>query len=192
MSEQTTEQLETTQTLDVEATETAENANRVAPSTKEVIAYLAEKFPLCFSVSGEAKALKIGIFQDVAEALAGDEKVSKTNLRHAIRAYTNSWRYLHACQPNAVRVGLQGEEAGVVDEAQAQHAAEALAASKAVVAERKAQERKEQRKAFFKQKAREENKKRPARKPAPQGEAAGKASAESLAALENRFGKGRK
>ena len=35
-------------------------------STKEIIAYLAEKFPACFSIQGNAKALKIGIFQDLS------------------------------------------------------------------------------------------------------------------------------
>ena len=49
--------------------ETAENAEVAAVepevkriSTKEIIAYLAEKFPACFSTDGHAKPLKIGIF----------------------------------------------------------------------------------------------------------------------------------
>ena len=80
--------------------------NKVNPPTKEVIAYLAQKFPLCFSLEGEAKPLKVGLFQDLAEALADDETVSKTQLRQVLRAYTMSWRYLACCQENAVRVGL--------------------------------------------------------------------------------------
>ena len=32
-------------------------------SSKEVIAFLAERFPHCFSAEGEARPLKIGIFQ---------------------------------------------------------------------------------------------------------------------------------
>lgn len=31
-------------------------------SSKEVIAFLAERFPHCFSAEGEARPLKIGIF----------------------------------------------------------------------------------------------------------------------------------
>ncbi|MDE4006144.1 RNA chaperone ProQ, partial [Glaesserella parasuis] len=81
---------------------------KTALSTKEIIAYLAEKFPLCFSLEGEAKPLKIGLFQDLVEALSNDEKISKTGLRQALRVYTMSWRYLHACKEGAVRVGLQG------------------------------------------------------------------------------------
>ena len=35
----------------------------------KVIEFLAEKFPASFSVKGEAKALKIGIFNDIAAQL---------------------------------------------------------------------------------------------------------------------------
>jgi len=55
--------------------------------TKAIIAYLVEKFPLCFIAEGEAKPLKIGLFQDLAEALKDDERVSKTQLRQALRQY---------------------------------------------------------------------------------------------------------
>ena len=48
-------------------------------NNKEIIAYLAEKFPLCFSLEGEAKPLKIGLFQDLSETLKDDERVSKHN-----------------------------------------------------------------------------------------------------------------
>lgn len=165
--------------------------NKTNPSTKEVVAYLAEKFPNCFSIEGEAKPLKVGLFQELAEALNDDDKVSKTLLRQVLRNYTNSWRYLSASQANVARVGLQGEEAGFVTEEEALHAAETLSAAKAVVAERKAQERKEQRKAFFKQKAREENAKKrteyKARKTASDN--LPKASDESLAALASKFGR---
>ncbi|AHG74026.1 RNA chaperone ProQ [Mannheimia bovis] len=169
---------------------TEQTNNKTNPSTKEVIGYLAEKFPLCFTVEGEVKPLKVGLFQELAEALKDDEKVSKTLLRQVLRNYTNSWRYLAASQPNAARVGLQGEEVGFVTEEEATHAAETLAAAKAVVAERKAQERKEQRKEFFKQKAREENaKKRVASKAKKVADNLPKASEEKLAALASKFGR---
>ena len=41
-------------------------------SSKEVIAFLAERFPHCFSAEGEARPLKIGIFQDLVDRVAGD------------------------------------------------------------------------------------------------------------------------
>ncbi len=71
-----------------------ENTEKLKNS-KEIVAYLVEKFPACFIAEGEAKPLKIGIFQDLAERLADDARVSKTMLRSALRQYTSSWRYLH-------------------------------------------------------------------------------------------------
>ncbi|MCK3655621.1 RNA chaperone ProQ [Pasteurellaceae bacterium Macca] len=165
-----------------------QSAPKTALSTKAAIAYLAEKFPLCFTLEGEAKPLKIGLFQDLAQALEGDENISKTVLRQTLRAYTMSWRYLHACKEGAVRVDLQGAEAGVIDAQQAEHAANSLAESKAAYSERRAQQIKEERKAFFKQKAREES----AKKRAETRNSAPKASIESLTALESKFSKGKK
>lgn len=135
-----------------------ENTEKLKNS-KEIIAYIAECFPKCFTVEGEAKPLKIGIFQDLAERLKDDEKVSKTQLRAALRQYTSSWRYLHGVKPGAVRVDLDGNDCGVLEEEHVEHAKATLAESKAKVAER----RKEQA-----QKAREEGKAKPKAKK-PQG-----------------------
>ncbi len=54
-----------------------------ALTTKEIIALLAKKFPACFSTEGQAKALKVGIFQEIAEQLTEEDNVSKTRLRQA-------------------------------------------------------------------------------------------------------------
>lgn len=110
-------------------------------NNKEIIAYLAEKFPRCFSLEGEAKPLKIGLFQDLAEALADDERVSKTQLRQALRQYTSNWRYLHGCKPGAVRVDLNGEPCGELEQEHAEHAAKQLAEAKAKMAEKRALEK---------------------------------------------------
>ncbi len=48
-------------------------------SSKEVIAFLAERFPLCFSAEGEARPLKIGIFQDLVERVRGKRISAKRN-----------------------------------------------------------------------------------------------------------------
>ncbi len=49
-------------------------------SSKEVIAFLAERFPHCFSAEGEARPLKIGIFQDLVAASWGrNEPQQKRN-----------------------------------------------------------------------------------------------------------------
>ncbi len=95
-------------------------------STKEIIAYLAEKFPACFSIEGPAKPLKIGIFQDLAEKLTDDETVSKTRLRQALRHYTSSWRYLKSVKVGSVRVDIDGNEAAKIDQVQADYASKTL------------------------------------------------------------------
>ncbi|GLT19283.1 RNA chaperone ProQ [Vibrio zhanjiangensis] len=125
-----------------------ENTEKLKNS-KEVIAYIAECFPKCFTLEGEAKPLKIGIFQDLADRLTDDPKVSKTQIRAALRQYTSSWRYLHGVKSGAVRVDLDGNPAGELEEEHVEHAKTALAESKAKVQAR----RKEQA-----QKAREESK----------------------------------
>lgn len=98
-------------------------------STKEIIAYLAEQFPACFSIQGPAKALKIGIFQELADRLADDEKVSKTRLRQALRHYTSSWRYLKAIKVGEFRVDIDGNQAAEIDQEQADYAAKTLSES---------------------------------------------------------------
>ena len=120
----------------VQTTDAQVNSQRLT-NTKDIIAYLAEKFPLCFILEGEAKPLKIGLFQDLAEALQDDERVSKTQLRQALRQYTSNWRYLHGCREGAVRVDLQGNPAGVLEAEHVAHAAQQLADAKARVAEKR-------------------------------------------------------
>ncbi|OBX06431.1 RNA chaperone ProQ [Gallibacterium genomosp. 3] len=97
----------------------------------QVIAYLTEKFPLCFSTQGEAKPLKIGIFQDLAERLKDDETVSNSQLRRALRQYTAGWRYLHGYKPGAKRVDLDGNPCGEVELQHIAHAEQRLQESKA-------------------------------------------------------------
>ena len=104
--------------------------NEKLKNSKELIAYLCERFPACFIIDGEAKPLKIGIFQDLAERLADDPKVSKTLLRSALRQYTSSWRYLHGVKAGATRVDLDGNDAGVLTEEHVTHAKQALKESK--------------------------------------------------------------
>ena len=95
-------------------------------STKDIIAYLTEKFPECFSVKGQVKPLKVGIFQDLSEKLTDDETVSKTRLRQALRHYTSSWRYLKAIKVGAYRVDIDGKDVAKIDEEQANYASKTL------------------------------------------------------------------
>ncbi len=107
-------------------------------STKDIIAYLAEKFPECFSVKGPVKPLKIGIFQDLAEKLTDDETVSKTRLRQALRHYTSSWRYLKVIKVGTSRVDIDGKEVAKIDEEQANYASKTLKESQEKFGNKKA------------------------------------------------------
>ncbi|MEI6893083.1 MAG: RNA chaperone ProQ [Colwellia sp.] len=106
-------------------------------STKDIIAYLAEKFPECFSIKGSVKPLKIGIFQDLAEKLIADETVSKTRLRQALRHYTSSWRYLKVIKVGISRIDIEGKEVADIDEEQAAYASKTLKASQEKFANKK-------------------------------------------------------
>jgi len=111
-------------------------------NSREVIAFLAETFPNCFSLQGEAKPLKIGIFQDLAEKLSDEPRVSKTLLRSSLRHYTNSWRYLYSIKEGVFRVDLDGNQGEAIEKDHAEHAAQQLKESKAKVAEKKQAESK--------------------------------------------------
>ncbi|MBL4829258.1 MAG: RNA chaperone ProQ [Aliivibrio sp.] len=121
-----------------------DNTEKLANS-KEVIAYIAELFPKCFILEGEAKPLKIGIFQELSERLAEDEKVSKTQLRAALRQYTSSWRYLHGVKPGATRVDLDGNPCGELEQEHVDHAQKTLEESKAKVQARRKEQAKKAR-----------------------------------------------
>ncbi|WP_345492437.1 RNA chaperone ProQ [Orbus sasakiae] len=99
-------------------------------SSKDIIVYLSNQFPNCFTIDGDAKPLKIGIFQDLVERLAKEEQFSKTKLRVALRSYTASWRYLHCIKDGANRVDLDGNACEAITSEQAEHAQQQLKESK--------------------------------------------------------------
>lgn len=109
-------------------------------SSKEVIAFLAERFPHCFSAEGEARPLKIGIFQDLVSRVEGELNLSKTQLRSALRLYTSSWRYLHGVKAGAIRVDLDGNACGVLEEQHVEHARQQLEEAKARISAMRVQQ----------------------------------------------------
>lgn len=111
-------------------------------NSKEVIAFLAETFPNCFSLNGAAKPLKIGIFQDLAKALEEEPRVSKTLLRSSLRHYTNSWRYLESVKEGSHRVDLEGQQQDAIEAEHAEHALKQLEESKAAAADKRKSQRK--------------------------------------------------
>ncbi|KDN11249.1 RNA chaperone ProQ [Gilliamella sp. Imp1-1] len=116
-------------------------------NSKEIIAYLAQQFPNCFTLGGEAKPLKIGIFQDIISRLYGNDELSKTKLRAALRSYTMSWRYLYSIKEGANRVDLDGNPTEVISQEQIDHAQQQLKESKEKAKERFKEREKEKRKA---------------------------------------------
>ena len=116
-------------------------------SSKEVIAYLAERFPLCFTSEGEARPLKIGIFQDLVERVQAEENLSKTQLRSALRLYTSSWRYLYGVKVGAQRVDLDGNPCGELEEQHVEHARKQLEEAKARVQAQRAEQQAKRREA---------------------------------------------
>ena len=113
----------------------------------QVLQYLAEKFPACFSTRGEAKPLKVGLFNDLAERLADDPRVSKTQLRVAMRRYTNSWRYLKSIKLGIQRVDLDGEACGALTEEHVTFAQQRLQESQERFKARKKQQNEEKKNA---------------------------------------------
>mgnify|MGYP000282116708 FL=1 len=110
-------------------------------NSKEVIGFLVEQFPACFSNKGDAKPLKIGIFQDLAERLENEERVSKTLLRSSLRHYTNSWRYLHGIKKGTQRIDLDGNDVAAIEDEHVEHAKKQLEESKAKVAEKRKEQK---------------------------------------------------
>ena len=100
-------------------------------NNKQIIAFLTEQFPACFIAGSEAaKPLKIGVFQELATRLENETRVSKTQLRGALRQYTMSWRYLHCVKASVKRVDLDGVEGDEVSQEHADHAQQSLKESK--------------------------------------------------------------
>ncbi|MEI5638546.1 MULTISPECIES: RNA chaperone ProQ [unclassified Pseudoalteromonas] len=107
----------------------------------EVLDFLFTEFPNCFKQKDGIKPLKVGIFKDIAERIEGSEKVSKTQVRQALRKYTSNWRYLEAVTKNEFRVDLDGNQAEKVEQEHVEHAEKALAESRAKMAKRKKPQR---------------------------------------------------
>ncbi|OCG09146.1 hypothetical protein A9G13_03620 [Gilliamella sp. wkB178] len=112
-------------------------------NSKEIIVYLAQQFPNCFTLEGEAKPLKIGIFQDILLHLENNDLLSKTKLRVALRGYTMSWRYLYSIKEGVHRVDLDGNPTDVITKEQMEYAQQQLKDSKQKVKERSKQREKE-------------------------------------------------
>ena len=136
----------------------------------EVLEFLYQEFPQCFKQKDGIKPLKVGIFKDIAERIEGSEKVSKTQVRQALRKYTSNWRYLEAVTKSEFRIDLDGNQGEKVEQEHIDHAQKALEESRAKMAKRKKQQRPRQdsdSKSFKKKPAHASKNNAQANKPAP-------------------------
>ncbi|WP_339057897.1 RNA chaperone ProQ [Candidatus Regiella endosymbiont of Tuberolachnus salignus] len=109
-------------------------------NNKEIIAFLAERFPQCFTTKGKAFPLKIGIFQDLVARIEELNDVSKTKLRAALRRYTSSWRYLYEIKIGIERVDLNGNPCGKLEQQHVEYAKKQLEEAKAHLQLKKAEQ----------------------------------------------------
>lgn len=121
-------------------------------SSKEIIAFLAKRFPQCFIAEGEARPLKIGIFQDIVARLTEEDGISKTQLRSALRMYTSSWRYLYGVKEGAKRVDLDGNDCGDLESEHVEYARQQLMDAKARIQAQRQRTEQKVRKREFQQK----------------------------------------
>ncbi|UDG79605.1 RNA chaperone ProQ [Candidatus Steffania adelgidicola] len=97
---------------------------------KEIIVFLAKRFPLCFAATGEKRPLKIGIFHDILKRMEDEKNISKTKLRSALRLYTSTWRYLYGITCGIQRVDLDGNLCGAIETQHIEHARRKLEETK--------------------------------------------------------------
>lgn len=89
---------------------------------RETRAILTERFPLCFQKPGQSSAkrpLAIGIFGVIRERCPD---LSGHAISAALNDYTSGQRYAAGNSAGAVRVDLDGNDAGIVSEDQAKFA----------------------------------------------------------------------
>jgi ProP effector len=101
-------------------------SSRYDPKTIDVtLRLLADKWPLAFSVYEQRRRpLALRIDQQITAALG--DTIAPEDLTGALRHYVGNLWYLRSCVAGAVRVGLDGEPAGVVSEKEAAYAAKII------------------------------------------------------------------
>lgn len=92
-------------------------------SAKDILDQWCKRYPKAFS-NPCMQPLKIGIHED----LAASEQLPDHWIRRALAGYVRSPRYLRLLKAGAVRLDLQGNNAGFISEEEAQHAADQLEA----------------------------------------------------------------
>jgi ProP effector len=88
---------------------------------RDIIEVLADLWPAAFAVEpGRRRPLKVGIDADILAAAGG--AILPLELKIALGAYVNAKAYLRALREGELRIGLDGEPAGIVSAPEAAHA----------------------------------------------------------------------
>lgn len=99
---------------DTQSTKTVEQSNADIKSRydniKEALEILYKEFPKAFIKEGDAKPLKLGIFDDIKNRVPNIEGLTITKVRAALRAYTSRLKYYYALKNNTMRIDLDGNE----------------------------------------------------------------------------------
>lgn len=90
-------------------------------SAKDILDQWCKRYPKAFS-NPCMQPLKIGIHED----LSASEKLPDHWIRRVLAGYVRSPRYLRLLKAGAVRLDLNGNNAGFISEEEAQHAADQL------------------------------------------------------------------
>ncbi|QEL12845.1 DNA competence protein [Kushneria phosphatilytica] len=93
------------------------------PSPQALLKQWYQRYPQTF-FRGHTRPLRIGIHHDLTAREPWPEKL----VRRALAGYVNLPRYLKSVRTGNARVDLEGNDAGVVNEQDAAHAAEQLEA----------------------------------------------------------------
>jgi len=95
----------------------------ITPEQKEffeILAKLNKKYPKVFLLEGPRPLLKIGIINDIFDALISlDMKLSKNKVKQFIKWYTFSKLYNQNHKPGSLRFDLDGNIVGSVTELEA-------------------------------------------------------------------------
>lgn len=92
---------------------------------RDALLWLTRTFPQAFDNTQRIRPLKLGIMHDILQhtAKAAEAGISKSKLREAVVLFTRRIDYLACLKAREMRIDLDGNEAGLVTEEDAERAA---------------------------------------------------------------------
>jgi ProP effector len=105
------------QAVENKETVAKQNENQAQDGThfehiKDTLELLYKTFPKVFVKDGDARPLKIGIFEELKAKVADMEELSVSKVRAALRLYTSRLKYLYSVKEGVPRIDIEGNECG--------------------------------------------------------------------------------